>query len=220
MAKKQKLILWTILVRALERSHAIYSDDILKVFLVTPRSQFVPPEIREEADSADAALSIGKGQTISQPTTVAIMLELIHPKPGDRVLDIGTGSGWQAALLSKLVGLQGHVYTIERVPALAEKAAERFRRLGLTNITTLVGDASDGLPQRAPFNAVIAAAEAPAVPPKLLEQLAPGGRLLQPISGMGLRVVMKDTQGNLSERDIPGFVFVPLVPSGEKPARL
>lgn len=204
----------------LSKDGTIRSPEILEAFLATPRSQFVPPEVQEDADSIDAALPIGERQTISQPTTVAIMLELVHPKPGDRALDIGTGSGWQAALLSKLVGLNGHVYTIERVPALAEKAAERFRRFGLTNVTTLVGDASDGLPERAPFDVIIAAAEAPAVPPKLLEQLAPGGRLLQPISGMGLRLVIKGAKGILSERDIPGFVFVPLIPSGEKPKNL
>lgn len=202
---------WQGLVDDLVAAGTLKTRRIIEVFLETPRFVFVPPDLKSAAATADAPLPIGHGQTVSQPTTVAAMLELTQPRPGDRVLDVGTGSGWQAALLARCVGRQGRVVTIERVPALGEQASQTFRKLDLANILPLVGDANDGAVQHAPYQVIISAASSPDVPPAWVKQLAAGGRLLHPISGMGLRVMIKDPRGRTTARDYPGYVFVPLV---------
>ena len=208
---------WQALVDVLVAKGTLRTPRIIQAFRETPRSSFVPPEVAEAAATVDMALAIGEGQTVSQPTTVAIMLELVAPRPGEKVLDIGTGSGWQAALLARIVGSEGRVYTVERVSTLARAAQERFQAYDIRSITALVGDASRGLPSSAPYDVIIAAAESASIAPELIDQLAPGGRLLQPIARMGLRVVRKDPEGKTTTEDIPGFVFVPLVESGEEP---
>ncbi|MDP3685836.1 MAG: protein-L-isoaspartate O-methyltransferase [bacterium] len=200
---------WRALVDELISAGTLRSPRIIAAFGAVPRSFFVPPEYAYAAVTVDAPLSIGRGQTVSQPTTVAIMLELVQPQPGENVLDIGTGSGWQAALLSHCVGPQGGVFTIERIPELARQAAIPLKRF--PNVTPLVGDATAGVPTHAPYKVMISAASSPDVPSAWIEQLAPGGRLLHPITGMGLRVLRKDAQKRLSQEDYPGFVFVPLV---------
>lgn len=211
---------WRALTDALVDAGTLKTSRIIKAFRETPRGAFVPPDVRETAVRADMALAIGEGQTISQPTTVAVMLELVAPRPGDKVLDIGTGSGWQAALLAGIVGAHGHVYTVERIATLAQAAQRRLQEYGLNNVTSLVGDASRGLPASAPYDVIIAAAEGAAIAPELIAQLAFGGRLLQPIARMGLRIIRKDAEGMTTAEDIPGFVFVPLVESGEEPKKM
>ncbi len=211
---------WGVLVDGLIAAGTLRSPRVIDAFRATPRSDFVPSEIAGAADEVDLALPIGGGQTVSQPTTVAIMLEAVVPQKGERILDIGTGSGWQAMLLAKLVGPRGSVHTVERVPELAVAAHERLARHGETNLTVYEGDASRGLPAVAPFDVIVAAAEAPAVPPALLDQLAPGGRLVQPIAGMGLRIVRRRQDGTVVTKDLRGFVFVPLVESGEEPRKV
>ncbi len=208
---------WRALVTSLVATRTLRTPRIIDAFQKVPRYQFVPAGSQKGAASLDAALPIGEGQTVSQPTTVAIMLELLKPRRGERVLDVGTGSGWQAALLGHLVGPEGRVYSVERLPFLAQEARERLARLGHANVDVLLGDATRGLPEHAPYDVIAVAAESARVPAVFLEELANGGRLLQPISGAGLRVLRKDASGAVRAEGIPGFVFVPLVESGETP---
>lgn len=203
--------LWSRLVGQLVRSGTLRTPRIVAAFRATPRSAYVPETFAHAAVTVDAPLPIGDGQTVSQPTTVVTMLELVQPHPGDRVLDIGTGSGWQAALLAHCVSPRGRVVSVERIPELAEHAREALAQAGRTNAHVLLGDASDGLPDRAPYDVIISAASSKEIPAPWIEQLAPGGRLLHPIAGMGLRVIRKDATGKISIEDHPGYVFVPLV---------
>src|SRR3989449_1397610 len=136
-----------------------------------PREWFLPPHLADEAYD-DAPLPIGNGQTISQPFIVALMTEALAPRRGDRVLEIGTGSGYQTAVLTHL---GARVYTVERLPDLLVEAEERFRRLGLRGIETRLGDGAAGWPERAPFHGIIVTAGAPARPPPPPEQRAAGG---------------------------------------------
>lgn len=193
----------------LAASGTLRTPHIIAAFGAVPRSLFVPPEHAFAAVTVDAPLSIGHGQTVSQPTTVATMLELVQPKPGEKVLDVGTGSGWQAALLAQCVGPQGRVMTMERIPELARQAEEYLQKF--PNVEILVGDASKGVPARAPYDVIISAASSAEIPPVWIEQLTVGGRLLHPIAGMGLRVLCKDADGRITREDYPGYVFVPLV---------
>lgn len=202
---------WQALVDALVRAGTVRTPHIIEAFRATPRSGFVPPEMETAANTVDAPLPIGEGQTVSQPTTVAAMLELVQPVPGDRVLDVGTGSGWQAALLARCVSLGGRVITVERLPRLAERAAAALRAQGIGLVVTLTADASRGVPAHAPYDVIISAASSAEVPTAWIAQLAPGGRLLHPIAGMGLRVLTKDPNGRTTIEDYPGYVFVPLV---------
>jgi protein-L-isoaspartate(D-aspartate) O-methyltransferase len=210
---------WRARVDALVEDGTLKTPRIIEAFRRVPRDAFVPSVLKPAA-AADSALPIGQGQTVSQPTTVAIMLEEVSPQLAEVVLDVGTGSGWQAALLSRIVGPEGFVYTIERIPALAEEARRRFHDYGLANVRAFVGDAARGLPAYAPYDVVISAAATADVPKKLVEQLAPHGRLLQPVTSMGLKILEKDATGNVTARERIGFVFVPFIESGEEPKRL
>jgi protein-L-isoaspartate(D-aspartate) O-methyltransferase len=146
-----------------------------------PRHLFVPEEYRHQA-YADGPLPIGSGQTISQPYIVALMTQLLELEGDETVLEIGTGSGYQAAILA---GLAAKVYTIERYPDLAERAREILDELRLDNVEIIVGDGSLGLPEHAPYQAIMVTAAAPEVPRPLLEQLAEAGRLVIPVGGIG-----------------------------------
>lgn len=175
-----------------------------------PRHRFVPPELRNLA-YLDRPLPIGEGQTISQPSLVARMTRLADLQPGERALDVGTGSGYQAALLAELAA---EVDSIEIVPALARLARERLESLGYANVRVHTGDGALGLPDRAPFDAIVVAAATPEVPPALLTQLAPGGRLVLPLGDpdeeQALVVVEKKRDGSI-ERRVAGLVrFVPM----------
>ena len=183
---------------------------VLATMARIPREWFVPPHLRSEAYD-DAPLPIGSGQTISQPLIVALMTEALAPRRGDRVLEIGTGSGYQTAILAHLVA---HVSTVERLPDLLVEAEDRFRRLGLENIETRLGDGACGWPERAPFQGVIVTAAAPEVPRPLIEQLAPGGRLVIPIGDLAaqeLVILERGKEGELNERHVGGVRLVPLI---------
>jgi len=158
------------------RARGIRSERVLAAFGEVPRHRFVDPALAAEA-YADRALPIGSGQTISQPYMAARMTELCDPQPGDRVLEIGTGSGYQAAVLSRLVH---SVFTVERLAELAQRAGEAFIALDLANVFLRVGDGSCGWASRAPYQAILVTAGAPDVPRSLLAQIAPGGRLIVP----------------------------------------
>jgi protein-L-isoaspartate(D-aspartate) O-methyltransferase len=158
-------------------SASIRDRRVLDAIAWLPREQFVPASERGRAYE-NVALPIACGQTISQPMLVARMLELLELGPGDRVLDVGTGSGYHAALLARLVA---HVWTVERIPALSQGAQLTLTMLGIDNVTFVVGDGAEGIPSAAPFDAINVAAARDAVPPALEAQLAPGGRLVAPV---------------------------------------
>ena len=192
-------------------------DDVLAALERVPRHRFVPE--RDQADAyANRPLPIGHGQTISQPFIVAVTTQLCRPGPDSRVLEIGTGCGYQAAMLAELAG---EVISIEAVPELAETARTRLRELGYDNVRVIAGDGSRGLPDEAPFDAIAVTAAAPeAVRDRLAEQLAPGGRLVVPVEAEGrwalmgaqeLCLVTKDADGRLHDRGILPVAFVPLV---------
>jgi protein-L-isoaspartate(D-aspartate) O-methyltransferase len=171
-----------------------------------PRHLFVPPELRHAAYH-DTPLPIGHGQTISQPLMVAIMLEAMELRGRERVLEVGAGCGYQAALLGELAA---EVHAIEIVPPLARMAARNLRRLGYRNVTVLEGDGSLGHAAAAPYDAIVVAAAASAVPQALVDQLAPGGRLLVPL-GQVLERLRKLPDGRVTIEHLGGCAFVPLV---------
>jgi protein-L-isoaspartate(D-aspartate) O-methyltransferase len=163
-------------------SRGIRNQRVLAAMRWTPREWFLPPHLAGDAYT-DAPLPIGNGQTISQPFVVALMTERLDPRRTHRILEIGTGSGYQSAILAYLTSA-GRLFTIERLPDLLVEAEERFRRLGLTNIETRLGDGAAGWPEAAPFDAIIVAAAAPRIPEPLTAQLAPGGRLVIPVGDL------------------------------------
>ena len=175
-----------------------------------PRHTLVPERDRSRA-YADRPLPIGYGQTISQPYIVALMTELLQPGPKDVVLEVGTGSGYQAAVLSLLVA---HVYTIEIVDGLARRAAADLARLGYGNVTVRAGDGYKGWPDHAPFDSIIVTAAPKDIPQPLIAQLAPGGRLVMPLEDalghQSLIVLEKDRSGQIVKRKVIAVRFVPL----------
>ncbi len=183
----------------------------LRAMLTVPRHEFVPAESQRLA-YGDHPLPIGHGQTISQPFIVGYMTALLRLGPRARVLEIGTGSGYQAAVLAEIVG---EVYSVEIIEPLAAAAAERLRRLGYGQVRVRTGDGFFGWPDAAPFDAIIVTAAAGFVPPPLLEQLKPGGRLVIPVGSVygaqDLVLVEKAADGGLSTRTLLPVQFVPLV---------
>lgn len=188
---------------------SIADERVLAAIASIPRELFVPAEERRRA-YANIALPIECGQTISQPLVVARMLELLSLRPTDRVLDVGTGSGYHAALLSLLAG---EVWTIERYPELSGRAADAIDALGLDNVSLIVGDGLDGFPAEAPFDAInVAAAASEGVPEVLEMQLAPGGRMVVPVGDAEQRLTLTRRLDNRFERiELDGVRFVPLV---------
>ena len=187
------------------------SDRVLEVMRKVPRHLFIPEENRPLAYD-DRPVPIGHSQTISQPFIVALMTHLLEPEPSDTVLEIGTGSGYQAAVLSPLVET---VCTIEIIPALGETAAERLERLGYDNVRTKIADGYHGWPDCAPFDGIVVTAAIDHVPPPLVEQLAPGGRMVIPVGGafatQHLTLVEKSAGGEVSTRQLLPVRFVPFV---------
>jgi protein-L-isoaspartate(D-aspartate) O-methyltransferase len=174
-----------------------------------PRHLFVPPELRE-ASYQDRPLPIGRGQTISQPYIVALMTELLLLKKGDTVLEIGTGSGYQAAILSKLAKT---VITMERLPEIAEEAGKLFLTLNITNITVITGDGTEGFVPYAPYDGIIVTAATPDIPPPLIDQMADGGRLVAPAGSRDLQQLIRLTRrgSRVDREEFGGVMFVPLL---------
>lgn len=187
----------------------IWDERVLKVFREVPRHLFAPGAGLGEA-YADHPLPIGEGQTISQPFMVALMTQCLGLRGREKVLEIGTGSGYQAAILSRLAA---KVYTVERIARLAVQAEALFREQGYDNISVRVGDGTRGWPEFAPYEAVIVTAGSPGVPPPIVEQLAEGGKLVIPTgSGYSQRLLVLERRGEkIIERDEGGCVFVPLI---------
>lgn len=190
-------------------SGTLRTPAIIAAFHAIDRADFVRPEHRRFAYS-DEPLPIGSEQTISQPTTVAIMLELLAPHTGDRVLDVGSGSGWTTALLAHIVGNTGIVYGTERIPDLVHFGAENLARYRFPHTSIVPAGATLGLPERAPFDRILVSAAADELPQELITQLAPGGTLVLPIK-TSVWCIKKQSDGSLEAFEYPGFAFVPLV---------
>jgi protein-L-isoaspartate(D-aspartate) O-methyltransferase len=184
---------------------------VMKAMRLVPREDFVPTNMRGSA-FRDGALPVGHGQTISQPYIVALMTDLLELTDTSIVLEIGTGTGYQAAILSQLAR---QVYSIERIAELARTAQRRLSDMGYQNVETRCSDGYLGWPEKAPFDGIIVTAAAPEVPPALLAQLKPGGRMVIPIglpySRQELVLVTRDLQGETDTRDLLGVAFVPMV---------
>lgn len=179
-----------------------------KAFSEVDRADFVLPEYRDSAD-LDIPLPIGKGQTISQPTTVRMMLEWLDASPGDKVLDVGSGSGWTTALLAKIIGPKGKIYAVERIPELKEFGEENCRRAEIENAEFFLVEDQIGLVKYSPFNRILVSASAEELPEELLDQLGEGGKLVIPI-GNSIFEIKKEKSGYKS-LEHQGFVFVPLI---------
>ena len=190
------------------RARGITHEGVLDAMRRVPRHRFVPEDQRSHA-YADTPLPIGVGQTISQPYIVGYMTAALEPSTSDRVLEIGTGSGYQAAVLAELVG---EVYTIEIVPALAKQAASVLKELGYTNIHTRLGDGYAGWPEAAPFTKIIVTAAPDEVPQALVDQLAVGGIMVVPVGrGDQMMTIIRKTPDGVVQRETIPVRFVPMI---------
>ncbi len=187
-----------------------FDKRVMEAMSTVPRHEFIPFDVMAYAYT-NGPVQIGYGQTISQPYIVALMTDLLEPEPEDIILEVGTGSGYQAAILSQLVT---KVYSMEIIEPLSERAASLLHRHGYDNVECRVGDGYFGWPEHAPFDGIIVTAAAPSIPQPLVEQLRPGGRLVIPVSlsyyHQELIVLEKDEKRNISTRDVLGVAFVPL----------
>ncbi|MFP3909190.1 MAG: protein-L-isoaspartate O-methyltransferase [Halobacteriota archaeon] len=188
------------------------SLDVFEAMKKVPRHEFVPYERRNEAYS-DIPLPIGEGQTISAPHMVAIMCNLLDLQKGDKVLEVGGGRGYHAAVVAEIVGKEGKVIAMEIKSELARISQETLENLGYYNVRVITGDGSKGYPPESPFDKIYVTASAPEIPEPLMEQLKPGGKMVIPIGEymQYLYVVEKDDQGNINKRNWGGVRFVPLV---------
>ena len=201
------------MVRTQIEARGVRDPRVLAAFRDVPRQRFVPPEYRARAFE-DGPLPIGHGQTISQPYVVASMTEQLALEPGDRVLEIGTGSGYQAAILARLAA---RVYTIEIIPALAARAKETLAEVGAANVEVFTGDGYRGLPDLAPFDAILVTAAPSEVPQPLLDQLAMGGRLVAPVGNFDQELrLLERTPHGVSTKILYPVRFVPFVRGGEQ----
>ena len=204
------------MVKTQIESRGIKDEDVLSVMRDVPRHLFINESLWPKAYS-DGPLPIGHGQTISQPYIVAFMTELLRPDTHHMVLEIGTGSGYQAAVLAKLVQ---HVYTIEIVPELGRNAKAALKRLGYDNISVRVGDGYKGWPEEEPFDRIIVTAAPEKVPEALLDQLKPGGRMVLPVGprwwGQDLLVIEKDARGKVVRKNTIPVRFVPMIRQKER----
>ncbi|HOI13843.1 MAG TPA: protein-L-isoaspartate(D-aspartate) O-methyltransferase [Methanoculleus sp.] len=191
------------------RSRGVRDERVLAAMRKVPRHVFVP-ENWERAAYEDRPLPIGEGQTISQPYIVAVMTEQLDLSPQDRVLEIGTGSGYQAALLAELAA---RVISIERLPEIADRARGNLARAGVTGVRVVVGDGTQGYPPEAPYDAIIVTAASPEIPQPLVKQLAEGGRLIAPIGPRECQDLVKlvKREGRVEKIPLGGVCFVPLI---------
>jgi len=196
---------------------ASFDPRVMEAMAQVPRTAFVPPELIDCAFD-NRPLPIGRGQTISQPYIVALMTDLLEPQPTQAILEVGTGSGYQAAVLAQLVQ---QVYSLEIIPVLAADAAELLSRLGYANISVKAGNGHVGWPEHAPYDGIIVTAAATYMPPALFDQLKPGGRLVMPFGRphmtQDLLLIQKDLAGKLHSKNILEVAFVPMVDEDHDP---
>ncbi|MFH1448675.1 MAG: protein-L-isoaspartate(D-aspartate) O-methyltransferase [Candidatus Micrarchaeota archaeon] len=199
-----------------------YADKrVAKAMRRMDRRNFIPKEQKGSA-YIDHPLPIGGGQTISAPGVVAFMSTKLDVRDGMGVLEVGAGSGWQAAILGELAGKKGEVWSIERIPELVKNASENLERSGAKNVTVVHGDGTEGYPKKSPFDRIIVTAAAPQIPPPLQEQLAEGGKLLMPVGGSFFQnlIIVEKKAGETSSDSIMSVIFVPLIGKygyGERP---
>lgn len=201
------------LIASLQRRGYITDHRVEEAMRRVPREEFIPSDMWDEA-YVDSPLPIGDGQTISAPHMVAIMAEQLDLKPGQKVLEIGAGSGYHAAVCAELVAPDGHIYTIERISSLASFAEENLKRTGYSKLVTVIfGDGTKGLPEHAPYDRIFVAAAAPDVPAPLSEQLADGGKMLVPVGGRFYQDLVRiERDGKkFKKENLGGCVFVPLI---------
>ncbi len=203
--KKRKLI------ENLKREGILRSPEVIEAMMKAPREEFVLPFYRREA-YGDYPLPVEGGQTISAPHMVAMMTELLDLKRGHRVLDIGTGTGYHAAVMAEIVGPEGRIHGVERIKELAERAAETLKSLGYENVEIYHGDGSVGLPDKAPFDRVLVACAAPDIPKPLIEQLKDGGKMVIPVGRGTQRLILVEKMGYKVRKSSHGYcVFVPMI---------
>lgn len=205
------------LVDNLIKNKILRTPEIIAAFRKIKRIDFLPPELALSAD-LDEALPIGYGQTNSQPYTVAFMFEKLLPCPGDKILDVGCGSGWTTALAAEIVGEKGRVYGVEVIPELSKLAETNIAKYDFTGsgrVKIILGDGRLGLPGEAPFDKIIVSAATAEIPQQLTAQLKIGGRMIIPLGRkfniQSLSLIEKKAGGELKQTDFPGFVFVPLI---------
>lgn len=206
-------------VSDLIKQGVLKTPEIIDAFKKIDRVDFVLPESKEEA-YINEPLSIGEGQTISQPLTVAFMIELLRPKAGDKIFEIGFGSGWQTAILAEIVGKSGKIFAVEIIPKLFRFGRKNIRKYNFIKsgvVKTIGGDATLGRKRHAPFDRIIAAASGEKIPVAWLEELKIGGRLVAPVKESIWLYIKKSNlpagrqENNFEKKEYPGFVFVPLV---------
>lgn len=202
------------MVKDLKRRGYLKSPEIIGAFRVVPREKFIPPKSKKEA-YADRPLPIGQGQTISAPSMIAIMLEVLDVKKGQKVLEIGTGSGYNAALLAEIVGENGEIHTIERLKTVGEVGRKNLEETGYDNVKVIIGDGTRGYKEKAPWNRILVTACAPDVPEPLIKQLEIGGKIAAPVGShymyQTLLVVEKIHEDETKTEKHGSCAFVPLV---------
>jgi protein-L-isoaspartate(D-aspartate) O-methyltransferase len=199
------------LVKRLVSSGYLSNEDVIGAMLRVPRHCFIP-ESRQGSSYVDTPLGIGFGQTISAPHMVAMMTEHLDVEPQQKVLEIGAGSGYQAAIIAELLK-DGVLYTVERIPELAERAEKILKELGYSNVHVIVGEGTQGYVEEAPYDRIIVTAAAPKIPAPLLDQLKPGGKLLIPVGGRVLQdlLLVEKEEKWFKKKNLGGCVFVPLI---------
>ncbi|MCC7558895.1 MAG: protein-L-isoaspartate O-methyltransferase [Methanobacterium sp.] len=202
------------LVKKLFNQGYINTEKVKEAMLKVPREEFMPPENSSYA-YLDRPFPIGKGQTISAPHMVAIIAEKLELTDGMRILEIGTGLGYNAAVVAEIAGNEGHVYTIERIPALVEKSRENLNKTGYSDrVTVIEGDGTIGYPDKAPYDRIYGTASAPKIPEPLKKQLKIGGKLIMPMGSdyyQELVLVMRISDDDFQTRNLGGVVFVPMI---------
>jgi len=199
------------LVDNLRHEGYLHTPQIIDAFLHIPREQFLPQKLQPSA-YIDTPLPIGSGQTISAPHMVAIMCEALDLHPGHNVLEIGTGSGYHAAIVATIISPTGHLHTIERFAHLAHTAEKNLQQAHITNVTVHTGDGSKGLPAHQPYDRIYVTAAAPLIPPPLIEELTDGGKLLIPVGSLYCDLIRVEKHaGTTQSTSLGGCMFVPLV---------